>query len=78
VRRARTPEHQLPDTSYVLSRPEIKSYRVVLANDRLILFYTHSFTSSAYLSFFRSGPDEAWEVGWLRGGTSSHVGTFRF
>jgi len=57
---------------------EFGSYRVVLATDHLVILYTASLTSSAYLAFNRIGNSNAWAVGWLRGAHFSQVGTFRF
>jgi len=57
---------------------EFGSYRVVLATDNLVILYTASFTSSAYLAFIRIGNSNAWAVGWLRGARFSQIGTFRF
>lgn len=53
-------------------------YRVVLATDHLVILYTTSLTSSAYLAFQRIGNSSAWVVGWLRGAQFSQIGTFRF
>jgi len=78
VRRVQPPGSQIVAASYILTQPQTESYKVVLATDRLIVFYTHSFTSSAYLAFFRPGADDTWQVGWLRGGTISQIGTFTF
>jgi hypothetical protein len=78
VRRVQPPETQSSGSSHVLRQPQTESYKVVVATDRLIVFYTRSFTSSAYLTFSRPGADDTWRVGWLRGGTFSQVGTFTF
>jgi len=57
---------------------EFGAYRVVFATDHLVILYTASFTSSAYLAFNRIGNSNAWAVGWLRGARFSQIGTFRF
>jgi hypothetical protein len=61
-----------------ISSAELGSFQVVSATEYIVILYTHSFTSSAYLIFSRIGSSNAWAVGWLRGTRFSQTGTFRF
>lgn len=78
VRRAQPPASQPVAGSNVSSQLQTESFKLVLATDRLVVFYTRSFTASAYLAFSRPGADDTWQVGWLRDGIFSQIGTFRF
>jgi hypothetical protein len=58
--------------------PELRSYRIALVADHIVVLHTHSLATDAYLTFHQLGDSNAWVLGWLRHGRYWQIGTDRF
>ena len=73
---AKTESQRTAAIKQLSTAPELHHYRVTLVADHVLLFYTGSLVSHAYLAAYRNGTGDEWAVGWLRGRQWSRQWTY--